>query len=106
MPTVKEIFEAMPASFQKDAVQGMNVVIQFDITGEGGGKWCAAINNSELSIVETAHDKPDLTITASAQDYIDISSGKLNPQLAFMTGRIRARGDMILAMMMPKIFKE
>ena len=37
--------------------------------------------------------------------YLDISTGKLNPQLAFMTGRITAKGDLVLAMKMPTIFK-
>jgi putative sterol carrier protein len=105
MTTVPEIFEKMPASFQRDAAVGMNVVIQFDISGEGGGKWIAAIENGELRVVEGAHEAPKLTISATAQDYIDISTGKLNEQLAFMTGRIKAKGDMLLAMKLPKIFK-
>jgi putative sterol carrier protein len=50
-------------------------------------------------------ERPDLTITASAKDYIDISTGALKEMLAFMTGRITARGDLALAMKLPKIFK-
>jgi len=104
MPTVKELFERMPASFQKEAATGLDVAIQFDITGERGGKWYAAIKDGELDVVEGAHESPDLTITVEAQDYIDISTGTLNEQLAFMTGRITARGDTVLAMKLPGIF--
>lgn len=106
MNTIKEIFEAMPASFQKDAAVGLNVLILFDITGDGGGQWQVAINDGELSINEGGHESPTLTLTVTAQDYLDISNGELNAQLAFMTGRLRAAGDLRLAMKMPLLFKE
>jgi putative sterol carrier protein len=35
-----------------------------------------------------------------------MSTGKLNPQLAFMTGKIKLKGDMALAMKMAQIFKQ
>ena len=106
MTTVKELFEAMPASFKKESAAGMSTAIQFDITGEGGGRWYAAIENGELTVAEGTHENPSLVIAAAAQDYIDIGTGKLNAQLAFMTGRIRATGDLRLAMKMPSIFKK
>jgi putative sterol carrier protein len=104
MPTVHEIFQQMPNSFKKDAAAGIRAVILFDITGAGGGLWCAAIEDGALRVTEGGHATPSLTISASAQDYIDISTGALNEQLAFMTGRITARGDTSLAMKLPRIF--
>jgi putative sterol carrier protein len=96
----------MPDSFQKEAAVGLNAVILFDITGDGGGKYRVAIDDGELSITETDVKDPTLTLTVSALDYIDIADGNLDPQLAFMTGRFTAAGDMRLAMNMPKIFKQ
>jgi putative sterol carrier protein len=104
MPTVKEIFEVMPRSFNQAAAAGMQAVILFDITGEGGGKWFVEIRNDKISIAPEYGSKPDLTISATVKDYIDISTGALNEQLAFMTGRITARGDTSLAMKLPRIF--
>ncbi|MBI5478105.1 MAG: SCP2 sterol-binding domain-containing protein [Deltaproteobacteria bacterium] len=92
-------------SFQPEAAAGMSSVIQFDITGEGGGTWRVVIENDARSVVEGAVANPDLVITASAKDYVDISTGALNEQLAFMTGRIRAKGNLGLAMKLPRIFK-
>ena len=96
----------MTKAFQPGATKGMDVVIQFDVTGDGGGHWHCDITDGTLEIRNVRHDNPNLTITVSAQDYIDISTGKLNSQLAFMTGRIKAKGDLALAMKMPIIFKE
>lgn len=104
--TIREVFEAMPRSFQKSAAAGLKAVIQFDITGDGGGKWYAAIDDGALSMAEGDHSGPNLTLTASAEDYLAISNGTLNPQLAFMTGKIRAQGDLGLALKMPLLFKE
>ncbi len=106
MTTVKEIFEKMPDAFQKDVAAGMNAVYQFDITGDGGGKWYAAIENGELTISEGEHDSPSLTVTMGDQDYIDMSTGKLNGQVAFMTGKLKIKGDMGLALKMQQIFKK
>ncbi|MFH2006292.1 MAG: SCP2 sterol-binding domain-containing protein [bacterium] len=106
MPTVREIFEKMPASFQEEAAAGLSAVILFDVTGDGGGRFCVVLEDGALRITESDHEAPTLTLTVSAQDYIDITEGKLNPQLAFMTGRFKAAGDLRLAMNMPKIFKQ
>lgn len=105
MTTVREIFDKMPETFLKEKAAGWNAIIQFDITGEGGGQWYAAITNGELAVVEGPHQNPQLTLSACARDYIDISTGKLNGQLAFMTGRLKAKGDLALAMKMQSVFK-
>jgi putative sterol carrier protein len=104
MPTVKELFDDMPSKFNSDAAQGLTAVYQFDITGDGGGKWYAAVESGTLSVVEGEHESPSLTITMGAQDYIDMGTGKLNGQMAFMTGKLKVKGDLSLAMKMKSIF--
>jgi putative sterol carrier protein len=94
----------MPATFLKEKAVGLNAIIQFDITGAGGGQWYAAIVGGELTVAEGRHESPQLTLTASADDYVDISTGKLNDQLAFMTGKIKATGNLGLAVKMSSIF--
>ena len=76
MPTVKEIFEQMPAAFNKDAAAGMNAVFQYDISGDDGGKWFQEIKDGELAISEGEHDSPNITISMADQDYIDMIGGK------------------------------
>jgi putative sterol carrier protein len=105
MPTVREIFERMPESFDPRAAASVDAVIPVAIKGEGGGCWLARVSRGELTIVEGSSDEASLTISASARDYVLISTGELNEQLAFMTGRITARGDTALAMKLPRIFR-
>jgi putative sterol carrier protein len=105
MTTVREIFQNMPNTFLPEKAKGVNAVIQFDITGDGGGQWHAVVDDGKLTVLEGLHREPGVTLSASAQDYIDISTGKLNGQLAFMTGRLTAKGKLVLAMKMQSFFK-
>src|ERR1700720_3096298 len=100
----KEVFDNMPSRFKKDAAKGLNAVYQFDLSGDGGGKWQVLINNDQWGGEEGAHPSPNITISMAAQDYLDMLAGKLNGQMAFMTGKLRIMGDMGLALRMQSIF--
>ena len=100
----KQVFEQMPSRFKKEAAQGLNAVYQFDLSGEGGGKWQVSINNDKCDIKEGAHSSPNVTISMAAQDYLDMVAGKLNPQMAFMSGKLRMSGDMGLALRFQGLF--
>jgi putative sterol carrier protein len=105
MPTVEEVFAAMPVRFQKDAAAGMNAVYQYDITGDGGGKWYAAIKEGELEVVKGEHENPNITLTMADEDYLAMIAGTLDGQAAFMAGKLKIKGDMSLAMKLASIFK-
>ncbi len=106
MTTVKETFDVMPSKFIKDAAVGVTAVYQFDITGEGGGKWYAEVKDCECSVTEGEHESPSITITMDARDYLDMASGKLHGQVAFMTGKLKLKGDMALAVKMNAMFEK
>lgn len=101
---VKMIFDGMAGSFQPDKAAGVNTVIQYDITGEGGGKWHAEIADGKCEVKEGQHPTPKLTLTVGSQDWIDMIMGKLNGQQAFMSGKLKLKGDMALAMKMNSFF--
>jgi putative sterol carrier protein len=104
--TVRETFENMPSAFRADAAKGVNAVYQFDILGDGGGKWHAAIVDGQLTVGEGQHDKPNVTITMKVDHYLAMSAGKLSGMVAFATGKLKVKGDMILAAKMQAIFKQ
>jgi len=100
----KQVFEQMPSRFKKEAAQGLNAVYQFDLSGDGGGKWQVSINNEQCEIREGAHSAPNVTISMTAQDYLDMVAGKLNSQMAFMSGKLRVSGDLGLAVRFQGLF--
>ena len=101
---VRMIFNGMSNSFQPDKAAGVNTVIQYDVTGEGGGKWHAIIADGKCEVKQGEHASPKLTLTVDAQDWIDMVTGKLNGQQAFMSGKLKLKGDMALAMKMGNFF--
>lgn len=102
--SVAEVIAAMPERFNKAAAGGMNAVYQYHITGDGGANFYTVINDGNLEIAEGDHDNPDITITISAQHYLDLINGQLNGQMAFMTGKLKIDGDMSLAMKLASLF--
>jgi putative sterol carrier protein len=102
--SVKASFDAMEGNFNADKAAGMKAVYQWDVTGEGGGKWHAEIADGKCSVKDGAHASPNITITVGAKDWLDIVNGKLDGQMAFMSGKLKVKGDMSLAMKLKTLF--
>jgi putative sterol carrier protein len=96
--TPAEFFSALADRVDKDKIKGMNATYQWDITGDNGGKWHAKIADGNIEVGEGQAESPNLTITVSDENWMDIIGGSLNPQMAFMTGKLKIQGDMSLAM--------
>jgi putative sterol carrier protein len=56
------------------------------------------------TVVEGKIDKPDVTVGMLADDYVKITTGELQPVVAFMQGRLKLQGDMNLAMKLQELF--
>jgi putative sterol carrier protein len=102
--SVQEVFDAMPAHFLPDQAGDLRAVIQFDLSGEGGGQWYATIADRQVDVHTGQTAAPSLTLATSAQDYLAIINGELKPMAAFMQGKIRVKGDMPLLLKMQNLF--
>ncbi|MDP8254701.1 MAG: SCP2 sterol-binding domain-containing protein [Candidatus Alcyoniella australis] len=104
--TPKMIFdEKIPENLKNDPgkTAGMNAVYQFNITGDNGGSWFVDLTVDPSAVGEGTSDKANCTITCTDGDFVNIVSGKLNGQMAFMTGKLKIAGDMGLAMKLQKV---
>ena len=82
----------------KAKIKDINAVIQVVLTGEGGGEYIMELAGGDFKSSKGKADAPNLTITQAVPDWREINSGRLNPQMAFMSGKIKIAGDMSLAM--------
>lgn len=101
---VSEIFQAMPSRLNASTAAGMNKVIQYDLSGDGGGTYHCAIADGACVVNEGAHEAPDMTVTMEASDFVSMIDGSLDGMSAFMSGKLRVSGDMGLAMKLQTLF--
>lgn len=104
MSQVAEFFNQVPSKVDPAKIKGMNVTYQFVITGEGGGEWAVTVANDQVTVSEGKAEKANITLTMSAQDFLDLVAGKLNGQTAFLTGKLKIQGDMTLALKLQSVF--
>ena len=105
MPTVKETFDQMASRFKAANAAGVNKTIQYEIGGDGGGTWHAVIKDGACTVQPGPAAAADLTVTMAGQDWLDMVGGKLNGQMAFMSGKLKLKGDMGLAMKLGSLFQ-
>ncbi|HVP77276.1 MAG TPA: SCP2 sterol-binding domain-containing protein [Thermodesulfobacteriota bacterium] len=102
--SVKEIFDGMPKAFDQSAAAGLSAVIQFNIEGDEGGDWYATIKDQTCTVSNGVHDNPTLSLRISDKNWVALCKGELNAVMAFMTGKLKAKGDIMLAQRLPKLF--
>jgi putative sterol carrier protein len=105
MATVKETFDVMGSRFRADKAAGTNATIQYDVSGEGGGTWHAVIKDGACTVNPGPATNPNLTLNIASQDWLDMLSGKQSGQMLFMSGKLKVKGDMGLAMKLGSMFQ-
>ena len=101
---VAGIFTTMVQRFDPSKAAGMNATIQFDLSGDNGGAYWLRIADGKAESGAGQSDSPRLTLKATADDFVSMLSGSLNPMQAFMQGKVKIVGDTGLAMkLMPLI---
>jgi putative sterol carrier protein len=97
--TPKDFFEkVLPSRFKPDKAADIDVTVQVKITGPNGGNWAVTIKNQKLDIKEGTHPSPTLSLEMAETDYIDLVNGKISGEKAFLTGKLRFKGNIALAL--------
>jgi putative sterol carrier protein len=99
--SAKEFFETLATRIDPSKTAGMNNSYLFEI--DGAGQWKVDVRNGALNVTEGPGDA-DVTISASEETFSRIASGELNPTTAYMSGKIKIKGDMGAAMKLQKLF--
>jgi putative sterol carrier protein len=97
----KDFFEGLESDVDASKVAGVNNSYLFDIEGEG--QWLVDVRDGKVTVNEGGGDA-DVTITSSAETFEQIRSGQQNPTTAYMTGKLKIKGDMGAAMKLQKLF--
>ena len=104
LTNVKEIFTRMPEVFNPSAAEGLDAVIQYDISGDGGGNWTITIKDGACQVQEGTHDTPSVTLSMSDETWLQIVNKETNGMEAFMSGQLKVSGDIMLAQRIEQLF--
>jgi len=99
--TVRAFFDELPTRTDPSKTAGMNNSYVFDI--EGVGQWTVRVDDGQVSVAEGSEDA-DTTISATQETFEKIVAGEQNPTTAYMTGKLKIKGDMGAAMKLQKLF--
>lgn len=92
--SLDKIFASMPERFQADKADGVNMIVLFDVSGDDGGQWSVGVKDGAIDVQKAAAENPTASIKISSEDLQAMTSGQLNPMMAFMSGKIKVDGDL------------
>jgi putative sterol carrier protein len=99
--STREFFETLESRVDPSKTAGMTNSYLFDI--DGAGQWKVDVDDGKVTVTEGAGDA-DTTLTASEETFQRIASGEQNATAAYMTGKLKIKGDMGAAMKLQKLF--
>jgi len=99
--SARDFFEGLEARVDGSKTAGMNNSYLFDI--DGAGKWHVSVQDGKVSVTE-GEQEADAVISASEETFEKLVSGDQNPTSAYMTGKLKVKGDMGAAMKLQKLF--
>ena len=98
----------MQSALSPEMVKKINAIYQWDITvkGKKAATWTVDLKNGSGKIYEgAAKPKAGCTITVDDDDFVGLVNGSLDSMKAFMTGKIKVKGNVMLATKLETLFE-
>jgi putative sterol carrier protein len=97
----REFFESLESRVDPAKAAGLTASYRFEI--DGAGTWLVEVDDGKVSVTENGDDA-DTTISTSAETFTKIANGEQNPTSAYMSGKLKVKGDIGQAMKLQKLF--
>lgn len=104
--SIVDLFATLPSRFKKEKAKDVRMQVLFEF--ENDMLYLIELANGEIKVSASVDRRPsavDLIITTTTETYIGVETGKINPQEAFMTGKIKA-SDLGVMMQFGNLFKK
>ncbi|KAF9573272.1 hypothetical protein EC968_008811 [Mortierella alpina] len=104
---IDEYFKTLSEADRKKQVAEVKGVFQFNVKNKANKveSWTLDLKNGTGSIAKGPAKKADITIEISDEDFVNLAEGKANGQKLFMSGKIKAKGAVMLATKLDKVLK-
>ena len=102
MADINAIIVGLKNKFNTAAAAGMDEIFQFNV--EDGSNYYVVIKDNQCEIAEGDHEDPSVTLIMNKATLKDVLTGEEDGMQAFMAGKLRAEGDMMLATKLSVLF--
>ena len=102
MSTVADIINSMQSKFNPSAAAGLDLLFQFNI--EDGENYALAVKDGTCAVEQGVNPNANVTLILDTDTLKGITTGETDGMQAFMAGKLRAEGDMMLAMKLGELF--
>jgi putative sterol carrier protein len=102
--TPQEGFDAMRGSFQPRKAKGVHARYQWDLSGPNGGQWWIEVNDGTYKMGKGTIPDPNVIFMATDKDWVAICHDQLSGTWAYLTGRLKVRGDQGVARKLGEMF--
>ena len=104
MLTARRFFERdLPNKLTAETAADLSAKFQFNIDGDNGGSWTVDLTAPSDWVREGDDGDADCTISMKESVFLGILDRSVNPQMAFMMGKLRVAGNLALSLKLPKI---
>uniref|UniRef100_A0A670JH01 Peroxisomal multifunctional enzyme type 2 n=1 Tax=Podarcis muralis TaxID=64176 RepID=A0A670JH01_PODMU len=92
-----------------ELVKKVNAIFQWNITKDGktAVQWTMDLKNGSGDVYQgPARGKADTIFSLSDDDFVDLVLGKINPQKAFISGKLKVKGNIMLSQKLGTILQQ
>jgi putative sterol carrier protein len=95
--TAREFFDDLPGRPDPERLRGVHHSYYFDVAGEG--RWLVTVDDGKVTVEENPESPTaDVSFALSGETFDKLAEKKLNPMIAYMTGKLKVSGDVKVAM--------
>ena len=95
-----QFLQKLPAALKPEMVEDLECVVQLNISNP----YFVTVKDGMCTVAEGTADEADVSLTLSDENMIALLTGKLAGVMAFMTGKLKVDGDLMLAKQIPDCF--
>ena len=100
---VGKVYETLS---QKDlSAAGDKLAIQVNLTGKNSGVFYIEVLNGVLSVMPYEYNDRDALISIAMTNFEKLLTGKLDPRIAYATGKLKAEGNLGQVLSLAEILK-
>jgi len=87
--TVEALMRSLPSRLRPEKAEGWAGTLHFTIRDAARPEWTVAVAGGRCTVSEGLLGEPTCAIAMREKTYLGIADGTVNPQVAFMTGKVK-----------------